>query len=213
MITPHSQSTAARPEAPETLPQSLGEENTVLHDSLMPCAYCGKPFTPRVRSGPNASRFCQPEHKDAWHNRQRRANGNPPAAATYQVTVTVPYRGQILVLDRATFDEAARRGQELAAACPVDVDTGYLDVWEVIAAVGYCRSGIYALINRGQFPAPTVLSAPGRQRKVAWRAAGVADWLRRRSKTKARTAEGRPGFKKSTKHRLKDGAKHGTKSV
>jgi predicted DNA-binding transcriptional regulator AlpA len=172
-----------RPEAAETMHTSPRTSYTAPHGSLAVCAYCGKPFTPRIRSGPNVSRFCQPAHKDAYHNKRRRgAKENNPSAATYQVTITIPYRGKLLVLDRATFDEAARRGQVLAAASTTSVDTAsYLDIWKVITCVGYCRSGIYALINRGKFPAPTVLSGVGRKRRVGWQSQDIAAWLRQQA--------------------------------
>jgi predicted DNA-binding transcriptional regulator AlpA len=168
------------------------------------CRGCGKDLNGKR---PQA-RFCSDQCRSDFHNEQRRrAKENPPSTATYQATITIPYRGQILVLDRATFDAAARRGRELAAAY-TEVDTGaLLTVWGVIARIGHCRAWIYNAINRGEFPSPTVLSAPGRKRKVAWRAADVADWLRRRcEKTKARTAEGRPGQKK--KQQTTEGQRH-----
>jgi predicted DNA-binding transcriptional regulator AlpA len=173
------------------------------------CRGCGKDLNGKR---PQA-RFCSDQCRSDFHNEQRRrAKENPPSTATYQAPITIPYRGQILVLDRAAFDEAARRGRELAAAY-TEVDTGaLLTVSGVIDHIGYCRAWIYNAINRGEFPPPTVLSAPGRKRAVAWRAADVAAWLRRRSKTKARTAEGRPGLKK--KQQITEGQlHHGTDSL
>ena len=58
---------------------------TALHGSPVPCAWCGAGHTPRIKTGPNADRFCTSACKDKFWNARRRAGAekiSPPPAAT-----------------------------------------------------------------------------------------------------------------------------------
>ncbi|WP_396268518.1 helix-turn-helix transcriptional regulator [Ideonella sp.] len=68
-------------------------------------------------------------------------------------------------------------GAGVTAAAPVDA------LWRLPAteaATGLKKSTIYAMVKRGEFPAPVQVSA----RCVAWRSSAVAAWLASRQ-TKA----------------------------
>jgi prophage regulatory protein len=176
-MTTDPQTVATKPETADPMHESARPVYTALHGSLAVCFYCGKHFTPRIRSGPNADRFCEPRHKDAWHN-ERRAKERPLTASERSLIVIV-HRGVVLALTPETYAEARRLGREITASQPPAAANGYLSISEVTERVGYCRASVYSLMDRGRFPRPVVLSAPGKPRKVRWRETDVAKWLER----------------------------------
>lgn len=75
--------TAAAPHAAEvTVPRGVRVKSgalTVSHGSYALCAGCRKRFIPRVRRGPNKSRFCSDRCRYDHHNARRKQN--PPTVA------------------------------------------------------------------------------------------------------------------------------------
>lgn len=59
--------------------------HTAVHGSCVattiPCAECETEFEPRILEGTNKDRFCNPNCKDRWWNRERKTK-NPPLGAT-----------------------------------------------------------------------------------------------------------------------------------
>ncbi len=66
---------------PRNVTKAAGTEPDVIHTALHGsheasqryCDECQAAFTPRIKDGPNADRFCNSRCKDKWHNVRRRA--------------------------------------------------------------------------------------------------------------------------------------------
>jgi predicted DNA-binding transcriptional regulator AlpA len=151
---------------------------------------------PRIRGTVvNASRFCCRRCKDDYRNEARRRSKNPPAAGTVAAGheeqherahpstehVHVPHRGRLLILPREVFDAALERGREYLRSQPIADAGELLTIGEVREHTGFSRAWLYVLLDRGQFPRPALLSAPGKAHRIGWRAADVEQWLRERA--------------------------------
>jgi predicted DNA-binding transcriptional regulator AlpA len=179
------------------MPASAHIKNTALHGLHRACDWCGERFEPRIRAGPNADRFCEPAHRYAWWNQQKRKT-NPPTAATetaggkeevkaYRSTKLLKYvylrrAGSRLAFTRDEIDIARQRARKLEDEARAALRAGpFITFEQTCRALGYrSRESVYHLIRTGSLPLPVVLCVT--PRRVGWRTADVCRLLEQRQK-------------------------------
>lgn len=157
------------------------------------CLACGEGL---AKKRPQAL-FCSNHCRFAYHNerRRKRKTESPPSAAigqagvkkeevkdTHRITF-INRRGTVLAFTAEQLTQAKQFADELgatASALTALQGERYLNVREVLGAIGLSHARLYQLLDAGRFPRATLLSPPGAKRRVGFKANDVRRWLKQR---------------------------------